>query len=317
MQAAATEARKWLGATAPNPPVGAAALDANGQILAVAAHQKAGTAHAEAALLAHCREHHLLSRIHTMCVTLEPCNHHGRTPPCTEAIIAAGIKQVVIGAHDPNPHVKGGGIRRLQDAGIEVISGIAENECRQLIHAFSLHTQTGKPWVTVKRAFDNGSMIPPPGQKTFTSAASLKLAHQLRKKAGALLTGSGTILIDNPLFNIRHVPDFLDKTRFLVILDRRGRVPSDYLKSAEERGLIPLIHNDLDDAFADLAQRGVQDILVEAGPAISDAVLNSNHWTMKVDIHKGQPDKIESVFNQNTPIPFATQNFNWEFILPV
>jgi diaminohydroxyphosphoribosylaminopyrimidine deaminase / 5-amino-6-(5-phosphoribosylamino)uracil reductase len=317
MQTAAAEARKWLGATSPNPPVGAAALDANGTILAVAAHQKAGTAHAEAALLTLCREQNLLDRVHTMCVTLEPCNHHGRTPPCSEAIIAAGIKHVVIGARDPNPHVRGGGIQRLQDAGIEVITGVAEEDCQQLIHAFAYHAQTGNSWVTVKRAFDlNGSMIPPQGQKTFTSPESLTLAHRLRKKLDAILTGSGTILADNPMFSVRHVPDHENKTRILAILDRRGRVPRTYLKSARERGLNPVIYHNLDSAFANLTQRGVQDILVEAGPAVSDAVLNSPHWTMKVDIHKGDPDKIDVAFNPDIAIPFLLKNFHLEFMLP-
>lgn len=215
MRLACAEARKWLGATSPNPPVGAAALDSEGKILALTAHQRAGELHAEAVLIEQCRRQNLLHLIDTLCITLEPCNHHGRTPPCTEAIIAAGIKRVALGARDPNPHVKGGGIERLKQAGIEVISGINEDECRQLISSFAYAVQTGKPFVTLKRAFDpHGSMIPPPGQKVFTSPGSLRFAHRLRKKSDAILTGSGTILADNPLFTVREIPDFPGKRRF-------------------------------------------------------------------------------------------------------
>ena len=168
MRDACSEARLWLGATSPNPPVGAAALDKNGQVLAIAAHQKAGNDHAEAALLKLCHAQNLMPRLHTICVTLEPCNHHGRTPPCTEAIIAAGVKRVAVGVHDANPHVTGGGVERLRAAGIEVIENVENEMCRRLIHAFAFHAQTGKPFITIKRAFDsNGSMIPSAGQKNF------------------------------------------------------------------------------------------------------------------------------------------------------
>ncbi len=248
MEVACAEARKWLGATSPNPAVGAAALDGDGKILAVAAHQKPGEMHAEAALIKHCRDEFILRHVHTLCVTLEPCNHHGRTPPCTEAIIQSGIKYVVIGTRDPNPEVKGAGIERLQETGIEVVSGINEEECRHLIHAFSHSVKTTKPWVTVKRAFDSkGSMIPPPGKKVFTShSTSLQLAHRLRKKSDAILTGSGTILADNPVFTVRYVPDFEGKRRILGILDRRGRVPQEYVKAAHERGLMSIVFQNLD-----------------------------------------------------------------------
>jgi diaminohydroxyphosphoribosylaminopyrimidine deaminase/5-amino-6-(5-phosphoribosylamino)uracil reductase len=320
MHLACAEARKYLGATSPNPAVGAAALNADGNILAVAAHKKAGEAHAEAALLEICRLQNLLPRVHTICVTLEPCNHHGHTPPCTEAIIAAGIKRVVIGARDPNPHVKGGGIERLRAAGIEVVEGVQIDECRQLIHAFAYSVASGKPWITIKRAFDaSGSMIPPKGQKTFTSPASLKLAHLLRKKADAIITGSGTVLADNPLFTVRHVPDHLSKRHWLAILDRRGRVPESYLKAAHERGLEPFVFQDIGAAIESLAQSGGRDVLVEAGPTLSQAILDANLWTMSVAIRQtdnGQNDQIEVAFNPRKSIPFTESDFQWSHILP-
>ncbi len=317
MKRACAEARKWVGATAPNPPVGAVALDDDGNILAVAAHVRAGADHAEAALLKLCREKGLLPRVRTLVVTLEPCTHMGKTPPCCDAILEAGIRRVVVGTRDPNPHVSGGGCDRLRAAGVEVIDGVAGDECRALIHAFAHFVTTGKPFVTVKRAFDEkGSMIPPQGLKTFTSKESLILAHRLRKKADAIVTGSGTILADSPLFTARLVPDHFGKTRVLGILDRRRRVPEEYLLQAAERGFDPIVYGNLDACFADLAERGAQDVLVEAGPTLSDAILNSAHWTLRADIFKGDKDRTEFTFNDAAKIPFETQGFSPELILP-
>ena len=307
-----------MGVTSPNPPVGAAALDKEGKILAVTAHHRAGEDHAEAALLKLCREKNILSEIHMLCVTLEPCNHQGRTPPCSEAIIQAGIKRVAIGTGDPNPHVKGGGAARLREAGIDVIENIESESCRRLIHAFAFHAKTGKPFVTVKRAFDaKGSMIPPAGQKTFTSQESLILAHRMRKKAHAILTGSGTILADNPAFTVRHVQDHPGKRRFLAILDRRKRVPESYGIEAAKRGLDCIIYDDLNACIADLSKRGAQDILVEGGPALSDAVLKTPHWTIGVDFHENSPDKIDLKFNIKCSLQFDSNHLQLESLLPL
>jgi diaminohydroxyphosphoribosylaminopyrimidine deaminase/5-amino-6-(5-phosphoribosylamino)uracil reductase len=318
MSRACLEARHWLGATAPNPPVGAVALDARGDIVAVAAHRKAGTPHAEALLLSQCREQKLLTEIAVLCVTLEPCNHHGRTPPCTGAILAAGIRHVVVGVEDPNPEVKGGGIGELERHGVRVIQGIATDECQRLLHAFAYSVTRKRPWVTVKRAFTrSGSMIPPAGQTTFTSEPSLVLAHRLRKKADAILTGSGTILADNPMFTVRRVPDHPDKRRWLAILDRRRRVPQSYIEAASQRGLDALIYDSIDAALADLHAKGVRDVLVEAGPEVSEMVLADARWCLTVDIHQGAPDRVAAAFNPADPVPFPTDGFDLESLLPV
>jgi diaminohydroxyphosphoribosylaminopyrimidine deaminase/5-amino-6-(5-phosphoribosylamino)uracil reductase len=317
MHLAASEARKWMGSTAPNPPVGAVALDEDGQVIARTAHHRAGEAHAEAKLIEECRAAGTLSKIHTLCVTLEPCNHHGRTPPCCDALIASGVRHVAIGCRDPNPKVAGGGLERLKSAGMEVVTGINEDECRELIHAFTYASLTGKPWITIKRAFDkSGSAIPPPGQKTFTSTASLHLAHELRKKSGAIIAGSGTILVDDPLFTVRYVADYPGKRRFLAIIDRRGRVPASYIAAAAERGLDALLYQDIETALKDLTQKGVQDILVEAGPGLSNAMFDSHFWCMSVTIHQDDPDRIEVHFNSREPMPFAVDKFRWEWFLP-
>ena len=315
---ACREARRWVGATSPNPPVGAAALDADGRVLAVAAHQRAGTLHAEARLLADCRERGILGQVVTLAATLEPCNHHGRTPPCSEAILTAGIRRVAIGMRDPNPYVAGGGVERLRSAGVEVVEGVGATECRLLLHAFTYSVLIERPWITVKRAFDaNGSMIPPPGRKTFTSPASLTLGHRLRKKADAIVTGSGTILADDPAFTVRHLPDHPGKRRFLAILDRRRRVPQAYLEAAAARGLDPLLYDDLESAIAELHTRGVRDILVEAGPSVSDLVLTGPFWCLAVDIKTGEPDLVTYRLNRAAPLPFAIDSFDPEAILPL
>jgi diaminohydroxyphosphoribosylaminopyrimidine deaminase/5-amino-6-(5-phosphoribosylamino)uracil reductase len=318
MQAACRQARQWLGSTSPNPPVGAVALDDEDNIIAMAAHHRAGESHAESKLIQFCAANSLLSKIKTLCVTLEPCNHIGRTPPCTQAILKAGIKHVVIGAYDSNPNVTGGGADYLGQNGIVVTAVVCSDECDQLIHAFAYKSRTGKPWITLKRAFDtNGSMIPAIGTKTFTSQQYLLLAHRLRKKADAIITGSGTILADNPLFTVRHTQDYPDKKRWLGIIDRRGRVPESYLDAAKERRLLPVIYNDIAAAILDLNDKNAQDILVEAGPTLSNAMIEEGHWTMQINLHKGNPDKIDWAFNSAGEIPFNKDKFNLENILPV
>lgn len=318
MRAACAEARRWLGATTPNPAVGAAALDENGTLLAVAAHRRAGTDHAEVALLKLCHEQNILARVHTMCVTLEPCNHTGRTPPCSEAIINAGIRRVVVGVSDPNTHVKGGGIAHLRAAGIEVVEGAATDLCRAVIHPFAHHARTGKPFVTVKRAFTiEGSMIPPVGQKTFTAPESLKLAHRLRKKADAIVTGSGTILADTPLFTVRHVEDFADKKRILAILDQRRRVPTAYLAQMTGLGFEPIVFDDLDSCLLTLEKRGIRDVLVESGPILSQSVLDSPLWCLRVDINRGTPDTVHATLQPGVDFGFDINKIRLEALLPL
>ncbi|MEJ0063628.1 MAG: bifunctional diaminohydroxyphosphoribosylaminopyrimidine deaminase/5-amino-6-(5-phosphoribosylamino)uracil reductase RibD [Alphaproteobacteria bacterium] len=316
MLRACAEARRYLGTTVPNPPVGATALNAAGEIIAVAAHQKAGEEHAEAALLCLCREQGILDQVHTLAVTLEPCNHFGRTPPCTAAIAATGIKNIAIGASDPNP-IASGGAAWLRERGIHVVTGIAEAACRQLIAAFATSVLYKRPWITVKRAFDaHGSMIPPPGQKTFTSPASLRLAHRLRKKADAIVTGSGTILADRPLFTVRHVADHPDKTRILAIADRRRRVDAGYIDAATARGFRVMIFDDIEQMFEKLYADGAQDILVEAGLELSQAVLDRGLWNLGVGIHQGTEDRVEAALNEKLEVPFDRNEFVLDNMLP-
>ena len=296
-----------VGATAPNPPVGCVALDEEGGLLACEAHRKAGTAHAEAAAIAACREAGVVDRIHTLVVTLEPCNHTGRTPPCAGAILTTPAKAVWIGARDPNAKVAGGGAARLAQAGLEVAFAAAldhpdaaelEAAAQRLIAPFRTWCERGRPWLTVKQAIAaNGSMIAPCGRGTFTSPSSLALAHRLRRRADAIITGSGCILADDPAFTVRHVPDHPGKRRTLAILDRRGRTPRAYVQAAETRGFDVILHRDIGGLMSELAADDVIEALVEAGPTLHAAFLERDLWDEQVIIRQsptpGQPDSIE------------------------
>lgn len=293
MALAIEQAKLFIGATSPNPPVGAVITNPQGDVLAVGAHERAGLAHAEINAIKQAEEKGLLSQAHTLYVTLEPCNHFGKTPPCTDAILKTPIKRVIVGMKDPNSQVKGGGLDKLKHVGLEVNWGVLEKECRQLTEGFISFVTRNRPFFTIKQAFnENGSMIPEPGQKTFTSKESLIFAHQLRKESDAILTGSGTILADEPLFTVRHVPDHPLKTRPLIILDRRGRVPQTYLQQAGERNLKPIVVKSLEETINHLVYEKCLKVLVEAGPSLSESFLKTNLWDRHIEIFKSSPDRI-------------------------
>lgn len=282
------EAKKFQGATCPNPPVGAVGLNAHGEVLCIAAHEKAGTCHAEAKVIQTLEKQGLLTQLHTLVITLEPCHHHGRTPPCTEALLKAsregGLRRVFFGSPDPNPKVIGQGAQFLKQAGLEVVS-LEDSESIALIQPFSHWAQTGRPWVTLKTAYTiEGAMIPPPGQKTFSSPVALKFAHELRRVSDAILTGSGTVLADRPEFTVRHCTDHTDKKRWLVILDRRRRTPQTWIHERENAGFRVQLADDVDEALDFLGSQGVLEVLVEAGPILSSVFLSRSLWNRHVVI---------------------------------
>jgi diaminohydroxyphosphoribosylaminopyrimidine deaminase/5-amino-6-(5-phosphoribosylamino)uracil reductase len=211
------------------------------------------------------------------------------------------LKRVVYAVKDPNPKVAGGGAAELAKHGIAV-SGHPTQAARELVEPFAHWSLTGRPWVVVKQALDtSGSMIPPPGKKTFTSESSLRFAHRLRRESDAIITGSGTILADDPKFTVRLVPDHAGKRRFLAVLDRRGRVPESWLRQARERGLDPLRFTAVDEALAELGKRGVLQALVEAGPGLTAAFLDGCLWNRHVIVQQGEPgtpDEIRDLRSQ-------------------
>ena len=314
-ETALARARAFCGATAPNPPVGCVFLDKRGEVLAEAAHERAGQGHAEANAIAICREAGTLARVHTALVTLEPCSHTGRTPPCVDALIATPVRAVWIGAPDPHPRAPGAGLTSLREVGIAAHMIADLDDARapalaaaaaRLVAPFAKHVRLGRPWIVVKTALDrSGSMIPPPGAKTFTSPASLDHAHTLRRESDAIITGSGCVLADDPAFTVRRVPDHPGKRRRLAILDRRGRTPAAYLAAARTRGLDPAVHSDLKAMLDALAAEGVLSALVEAGPTLRAAFLARDLWDEEVVFQSGPVDGAPDTVQVRSRVPAA------------
>lgn len=222
MQLAVREARKGLGRTSPNPCVGAVVVK-NNRLIATGFHEKAGTPHAEVHAL---RRAGKQARGATIYVTLEPCNHTGRTPPCAQAILAAGIRRVVIGMADPNPLVAGGGGKTLAAHGLEVVQGVLTEECRSLNHPFIKHVTTGLPWVIMKAGMSmDGRLAVGSGQSGWiTGERSRRQVHRLRDRVDAILIGSTTALADDPALTTR-LPGRRGRDPLRVILDTALKLP--------------------------------------------------------------------------------------------
>jgi len=201
MRQALELARQGEGRTAPNPPVGAV-LVRDGDIVGQGFHPGAGQPHAEIFALGRAGS---LARGATLFVTLEPCCHQGRTGPCTEALIRAGVREVVVATLDPNPVVAGQGIARLQAAGLVVKVGVLEESCRQLLAPFAKHVTTGLPFVLFKAAMTlDGCIATSTGDSRWISCEkSRELVHLTRNRADGILVGSGTVIADNPRLTTR------------------------------------------------------------------------------------------------------------------
>ena len=213
-------ARKAAGRTSPNPQVGAV-LVKRGKIVGSGYHKFAGGDHAEIAAL---KRAGARARGATLYITLEPCSHQGRTPPCTGALIRAGVKEVVCGVPDPNPLVAGSGFRQLRRAGIKVRTGVLENECRALIEAFAKFITHGAPLVTLKLAASLDGRIAAKGgdARWISGAKSRAAAHRLRNEVDAVIVGLGTVAADDPQLTCR-IAGGRNPRR--VILDSRLRIP--------------------------------------------------------------------------------------------
>lgn len=223
MQYALQLAVRGLGSVEPNPPVGAVILDQTGQLCGEGWHQKYGGPHAEVHALAMAGEN---ARGATLFCTLEPCSHFGKTPPCADAVIAAGIRRVVIATGDPAPHVNGQGIARLRAAGIDVHVGVCEIAARRLIAPFVRLNRQGLPWVHAKWAMSlDGKIATRTGESQWISNEfSRAIAHQLRGRCDAIAVGIGTVLADDPQLTARPAGPRM-ATR--IILDSRARTPRD------------------------------------------------------------------------------------------
>ncbi|MCS7264782.1 MAG: bifunctional diaminohydroxyphosphoribosylaminopyrimidine deaminase/5-amino-6-(5-phosphoribosylamino)uracil reductase RibD [Armatimonadetes bacterium] len=222
MKRALRLARKAIGWTSPNPPVGAVIVK-NDLLIAEGYHEGAGKPHAEAVALAKAGKE---AEGSTLYVTLEPCDHYGRTPPCTQGIIAAKIKRVVIGTVDPNPIVNGRGIARLKEAGIEVTIGILEREAKELIEPFAKFITQRIPFVTLKLAMSADGKIATKTRKSkwLTGEPARRLAHRLRHEHDAVMVGVGTIIADDPQLNVRLVRSKV-KQPIRVVVDSKAKTP--------------------------------------------------------------------------------------------
>ena len=302
MREALRQARKGRGRTSPNPMVGAV-LVRGGEVIATGYHRRAGMPHAEAEALAKvggkapgC----------TLYVTLEPCNHHGRTPPCTEAIVKSGVRRVVVGMRDVNPDVPGKGCEYLMGKGIEVVTGVLEEECGRLNEVFIRYVTAKRPFVILKAALTlDGRAATATGHSQWvTNEQSRRFVHRLRDRVDALLVGVGTVLTDDPLLTTR-LPGGRGRDPIRVVADTHLRTPpgarilhhdspaptliavgSGAAPEAEEpRGeggvsILPCPTRedriDLSALMGILAERMVTSLLVEGGPSITGSMLREH-----------------------------------------
>jgi diaminohydroxyphosphoribosylaminopyrimidine deaminase/5-amino-6-(5-phosphoribosylamino)uracil reductase len=292
-----------IGLTEPNPRVGCVIGHGDGRVLARGATQQAGAAHAEAAALAAARAEGVEVRGATVWVTFEPCAHFGRTPPCCDALIEAGVARVVVGVGDPFPLVAGSGLQRLRAAGIEVELADAAfaRECRELNIGFHSRMERGRPWVRMKIAasLDGRTALPDGTSQWITGEAARADGHAFRRRSSAVLTGIGTVLEDDPRLDVRLVPTPRQPLRVVVdshlmtpltarLFEPEGAVliygAADEPRRAQalrERGaeveLRPGAHGKVDLAamIEDLAQRGVNELHVEAGHKLNASLLRA------------------------------------------
>jgi len=267
MREALAEAAKGVGSTSPNPAVGAVVVG-NGAILGRGFHRRAGEPHAEIEALRSLADDSD-ARGATLYVTLEPCSTHGRTPPCVDAIIAAGIDRVVFGATDPNPRHAGRATQLLKAAGVQASGGVLADECAALNVEFNRWIATGSPWVIAKAGLSlDGRLSRPPGESQWlTSPASREHAMRLRTRVDAILIGAGTLRTDNPRLTIRGIPGFEQKQPWRIVLSRRGELPEDAHLFTDEHRHRTLVYTNrpLADVLRELGEREMTSVLIEGG----------------------------------------------------
>ncbi|HEX2746603.1 MAG TPA: bifunctional diaminohydroxyphosphoribosylaminopyrimidine deaminase/5-amino-6-(5-phosphoribosylamino)uracil reductase RibD [Verrucomicrobiales bacterium] len=271
MRLALAEARRGTGLTSPNPCVGAVIVK-DGRLLGSGWHRKAGGPHAEVEALRNAEEAQGLNALAgaTAYVTLEPCSTHGRTPPCVEALIAAGIRRVVWGADDPNPKHAGQARGILSAEEIEVASGVLEEECREVIAPFAKLITTGLPWVIAKAGMSlDGRITRPEGEgQWITSEVSRADAMGLRVQCDAILVGAETLRRDNPSLTLRGPDIPAEKEQpWRVILTHSGNLPPDSKVFTDEHShrTLAMRSKPLPEVLQDLAARGVMCVLIEGG----------------------------------------------------
>ena len=294
-------AERGLWTTRPNPRVGCVIVR-DGAVVGEGAHLRAGEGHAEVLALAAAGT---AAQGATAYVTLEPCSHHGRTPPCTEALVAAGVKRVVAAMQDPNPRVAGQGLARLRAAGIATATGLLAAEAEALNKGFVRRMRDGRPYVRCKRAasLDGRTALASGESKWITSAAARRDVHRLRAGSDAIITGSGTVRADDPALTVRDValPEFWPGQPLRVVLDSNLTTPPEaaivhaegetlILHAAEaparaaallkagarvERMPAAAAGLDLPAVLARLAALEINEVLIEAGPTLAGGFVQA------------------------------------------
>ena len=256
--------------TGGNPRVGSVLLDADGRIVAEGWHHGAGTPHAEIDALAKIGD----ARGLTAVVTLEPCNHWGRTGPCSIALIEAGIRRVVYGVADPGSR-SAGGAARLREAGVEVVGDVLVPEIEELLVCWLASERRGRPWVTVKWAstLDGRAAADDGSSRWITGAAARQRVHEERASNDAILVGTGTVLADDPSLTARgDGGELLAHQPVPVIVGLRA-VPADAAVRRHPAGLVETRSRDLPAVLADLNARGLRRVYVEGGPTLAGAIV--------------------------------------------
>lgn len=280
-------AERGRGNASPNPMVGCVVLNSEGDIISEGYHHKYGENHAERDALLKITDG--TDRGGTLIVNLEPCSHFGKTPPCADLIIERGIKKVVIGSKDNNPKVNGGGIKKLTDAGIEVVCGVLENECRKLNEVFFTDVEQNRVFVALKTATTlDGKIATKTGNsKWITSDRSRQRAKELRGYYDAILTSSSTVIADNPEMKhkLKIIIDRELKTDFNSNIYKDGKIilvtggnSEKSLPDNVERLICPIVDGKIDLKYLmrELYNRGIKSVFVEAGGKLSGSFLKEN-----------------------------------------
>ena len=323
-----------INSTQPNPKVGCIIVN-NDQVVGYGYHQSAGQLHAERLALEMAGDK---ARGATAYVSLEPCCHQGRTPPCTDGLIDAGISRVVAAMGDPNPLVRGGGFDLLKSAGVDVKSGVCENESRWLNRGFVSRMTRQRPWVSLKSAatLDGRTAAFDGESKWITGREARNQVQSLRAASSAVITGIGTVLADDPQLNVRTQESDDVRQPLRVVLDSKLQIPLETRIMGNDQSLVIFtLSNDVDKISAlievgaeviqhvddgsgqlnletvltDLAKWQCNEVLIEAGQTLSGAFLESGLVDELVLFYAGSllGDQGKSMFQFDAPLPFASR----------
>jgi len=257
-----------------NPQVGCVLLDAEGTIVAEGWHRGAGTPHAEVDALSKVADATGLTAV----VTLEPCNHTGRTGPCSVALLNAGVARVVYALSDPGQR-SSGGAEHLRAGGVEVLSGVLADEAEAFLHTWLTAVSRGRPWVTVKWAstLDGRAAASDGSSQWITGTASRQRVHEEREASDAILVGTGTVLADDPSLTARGDAGELMAHQPIPVVVGERAVPDDAALRRHPAGLIETGTRDLDAILADLDARGLRRVYVEGGPTLASAIIAAGY----------------------------------------